>query len=185
MSFLEKQIERYRNDIIKSVQEQIKIKSVKGESKPGMPFGEGPREALEHALKLSEELGFKTKNVDGYAGHAEYGEGDDIVGVLVHLDVVPEGTGWVHPPYGGEIHDGKIYGRGTIDNKGPAIAALYALKALKDSGVNMKRRVRIIFGTDEESGWEDMDYYMENEENPMCGFSPDALFPIINSEKGI
>lgn len=185
MDILEKKVDEFKDDLVKSVQELIRIKSVKSEPKPGMPFGEGAYQALEHMLDLSERLGFKTKNVDGYAGHAEYGEGDDIVGVLVHLDVVPEGTGWTYPPYGAEIHRDKIYGRGAIDDKGPAVAALYALKALKESGAEMKRRVRIIFGTDEESGWEDMDYYMKKEETPMCGFSPDADFPIINSEKGI
>ncbi len=185
MDILEKKVDEFKDDLVKSVQELIRIKSVKSEPKPGMPFGEGTNQALEYMLDLSEKLGFKTKNVDGYAGHAEYGEGEDIVGVLVHLDVVPEGTGWTYPPYGGEIHSGKIYGRGAIDDKGPAAAALYALKALKESGAEMKRRVRIIFGIDEESGWADMDYYLKKEEIPMCGFSPDADFPIINSEKGI
>lgn len=185
MELIETKIDEMKDDIIKSTQELIRIKSVEEEAKPGMPFGEGVNKALEYMLELSGKLGFETKNVDGYAGHAQYGEGNEIVGVLVHLDVVPEGKGWTYPPYGGEIHDGRIYGRGAIDNKGPAIAALYALKALKEAGIETKRRIRIIFGTDEESGWEGIKYYFKKEETPLCGFSPDAEYPIINSEKGI
>lgn len=185
MELIETKIDEMKEDIIRSTQELIRIKSVEEEAKPGMPFGEGINRALEYVLDLSNKLGFETKNVDGYAGHAQYGKGDEIVGVLVHLDVVPEGKGWTYPPYGGEIHEGRIYGRGAIDNKGPAIAALYALKALKEAGIEAKRRIRVIFGTDEESGWEGIKYYFKKEEIPLCGFSPDAEYPIINSEKGI
>lgn len=117
MEFI-KLVESYKEDIIKSTQDIIKIKSVEEEAKPNMPFGEGPYKALEFALNLCEEMGFKTKNFDGYAGHADLGNEEETVGVLVHLDVVPEGDGWTYPPYGGEIHDGKIYGRGTTDDKG-------------------------------------------------------------------
>ena len=108
-----------------------------------------------------------------------------MIGILVHLDVVPEGSGWTYPPYGGEIHDGRIYGRGAIDNKGPAMAALFALKSLKDAGIKFNRRVRVIFGTDEESGFECMEYYKKHDEAPTMGFSPDANYPIINGEKGV
>jgi len=128
----------------------------------------------------------KTENFDGYAGHAEYGEGEEIIGILVHVDVVPEGSGWSYNPYGGEIADGKIYGRGTNDDKGPAVAVIYGLKAVMDSGIKFNRRVRIIIGCDEESGrWNCMKHYFKHAEMPMCGFSPDADFPIINSEMGI
>lgn len=178
-------VDTYKDDIIRSVQEIVKIKSVEGEKKDNMPFGQGPYEALKYALNLSEKLGFKTKNLDNYAGHAEYGEGDEIIGVLVHLDVVPEGDGWTYPPYGGEIHDGKIYGRGTIDDKGPAIACLYALKALKDSNVKLNKKIRIIFGTNEETGWGCVDYYFKHEQTPDMAFTPDADFPVIHGEKGI
>ncbi len=130
-------------------------------------------------------MGFKTKNLDGYAGHAELGEGDETVGILVHLDVVPEGDGWTYPPYGGEIHDDKIYGRGTIDDKGPAIACIYAMKALKESDVKLNRKIRIIFGTNEETGWGCMNYYFKHEKAPDMAFTPDADFPVIHGEKGI
>lgn len=178
-------IDSYQDNIIKSTQEIIRIKSVEGEAKPKMPFGEGPYRALEHALSLSKEMGFETKNLDGYAGYAEFGEGEETIGVLVHLDVVPEGEGWTYPPYAGEIHDDKIFGRGTTDDKGPAIATLYAMKALKESGIPLNRKIRIIFGTNEETGWGCMDYYFKHENPPTMAFTPDADFPVIHGEKGI
>jgi succinyl-diaminopimelate desuccinylase len=184
MRFL-KIIDEYEQDIIESTQEVIRIKSVEEEPLPGMPFGKGPYKALEYALKLGEEVGFKVKNLDGYAGHVEFGQGEETIGVLAHLDVVPEGDGWTYPPYGGEIHDGKIYGRGTTDDKGPAIAALYAMKALKESGIDLKRKIRLILGTNEETGWGCVKYYFEHEKAPDMAFTPDADFPVIHAEKGI
>ncbi len=178
-------IDSYKEKIINSTQEIVRIKSVEETPVPKMPFGEGPYKALECALELSNKLGFKTKNLEGYAGYAEFGEGEETVGVLVHLDVVPEGEGWTYPPYGGEIHDEKIFGRGTVDDKGPAIATLYAMKALKESGVPLNRKVRIIFGTNEETGWGCMDYYFKHEKPPTMAFTPDADFPVIHGEKGI
>jgi succinyl-diaminopimelate desuccinylase len=182
---LDERIEGYKEDIIKSTQEIVGFKSLKAEPEEGMPFGKALNDTLLYFLGLAENMGFKTKNVDGYAGHVEYGEGDEIIAVLVHLDVVPEGDGWTYPPYSGHIADNRIYGRGTIDDKGPAISALYALKAIKDSGVKLSKRIRIIAGLDEESGWACMEHYFKHEEKPIAGFSPDADFPIINSEKGI
>ncbi|MCG0276560.1 MAG: Sapep family Mn(2+)-dependent dipeptidase, partial [Thermosediminibacteraceae bacterium] len=182
---IEKAIKLNEEPLIKSVCEIIKIRSVEDAPAPGKPFGEGVARALEYALDLSRSFGFRTKNLDNYIGWAEWGEGAEMVGILVHLDVVPEGSGWTYPPFGGEIHDGKIYGRGAVDNKGPAMAALYALKTLKDAGVKFKRRVRVIFGTNEESGMKCIKYYLEHDEEPTMAFSPDAEYPIINGEKGI
>ncbi|NMA86674.1 MAG: dipeptidase PepV [Tissierellia bacterium] len=184
MEFL-KLIDSYEEDIIKSTQEIIRIKSVEEEAKDNKPFGEGPAKALEYALKLSEEMGFETKNFDNYAGHADLGNGEEIVGVLVHLDVVPEGDGWNYPPYEAEIHDGRIYGRGTNDDKGPAIACMYAMKALKESGIELDKKIRIIFGTNEETGWGCMKHYFAHEKAPNMAFTPDAEFPVIHGEKGI
>lgn len=180
-----KLVESFEKEIISSTQEIIKIKSIEEESLPGMPFGKGPYKALEYALNLSEDMGFKTKRLDGYAGHADLGEGEEIVGVLVHIDVVPEGSGWTYEPYAAEIHEGKIYGRGTTDDKGPAIAVLYAMKAISESGVHLSRKIRIIFGANEETGWGCMKYYFANEEPPNMAFTPDADFPVIYGEKGI
>lgn len=174
-----------REEIIKSTQEILKIKSVEDTAKEGMPFGEGVSKALEYALKLSEDMGFKTKNLDGFIGYAEYGEGEDYVGVLGHLDVVPEGDGWKYPPYGAEIHSGKIYARGALDDKGPIIAALYGLKAIKELNLPLSKKVRIIFGTNEETGCGEMEYYLKHEKPPVSGFTPDAMYPLIFAEKGI
>lgn len=183
---LDEKIVSMKQEIIRGVQEAIKIKSVGTEAKDGMPFGEGVHRALEHSLKLSESLGFKTVNVDNMVGYAEYGQGDEMVAVLGHLDVVPEGDGWSYPPYAAEIHDGRIYGRGATDDKGPTIGALYALKAIKDLNIPLKRRVRVIFGLNEETGSKCVKYYVDNGgEIPVCGFTPDAEYPIINGEKGI
>lgn len=184
MSFI-KLIDDYQHHIINSTQEVIKIKSVEEKPLPGMPFGEGPYKALEYTLNLAQTMGFEVKRFDGYAGHIDMGQGEEVVGVLAHLDVVPEGEGWSYPPYSGEVHDGKIYGRGTIDDKGPAIATLYAMKALKESGVELNRKIRLILGTNEETGWGCMNYYFKNEKAPDMAFTPDADFPVIHGEKGI
>ena len=182
----DKNIDSMKEDIIKSTKELIQIRSVESNPEPGAPFGIEVRKCLDKTLDICGRLGMKTKNFDGFAGHAEYGEGDGIIGILVHVDVVPEGSGWSHEPYGGEVDDGKIYGRGAIDDKGPAVAAIYALKAVMDSGIKFNRRVRIIIGCDEEGGsWKSIKHYLKHAEMPECGFSPDAEFPIINSEMGI
>ena len=182
---LDKIIDIYKDKLIKSTQELIAIPSVKGEAKQGMPFGEEINRALEHALKIGEKLGFLVGNVDGYAGFIEFGQGSETLGILAHLDVVPPGDGWTYPPFGGQIHDNKIYGRGAIDNKGPAMAALFAMKAVMEAGVPVNKKVRLILGTDEESGWEDMDYYFKNQPMPDFGITPDANYPVIHAEKGI
>ena len=182
---LDQKIVDMKDEIIQGVAESVRIKSVKSEKKEGMPFGEGVNQALEHALDLSKKLGFKVKNIDNMVGYAEFGEGEEMVAVLGHLDVVPEGDGWTHLPYDAKIHEGNLYGRGTLDNKGPIIGALFALKAIKDLELPLKRRVRIIFGTNEESGSKGVQHYNKTEEAPVAGFTPDAEYPIINAEKGI
>jgi len=182
----DKIVDSMKEDIIKTTQELVRIKSVEAKPEPGAPFGEGVRKCLDRTLEICKALGFKTESFDGYAGHAEFGEGEEIVGVLVHADVVPEGSGWSYDPYGGELAGGRIYGRGTSDDKGPAAAVIYGLKAVMESGEKFNRRVRIIIGCDEESGrWACMKHYFKHNEMPLCGFSPDADFPIINSEMGI
>ena len=183
---LDEKILAMKDEIVASVQAALRIKSVEEDEKNGTPFGEGIQKALEHCLELSETLGFKTVNLDNMIGYAEYGEGDEMVAVLGHLDVVPEGNGWTYPPYAAEIHDEKIYGRGATDDKGPTIGALYALKAIKDLRLPLKRRVRIMFGLNEESGSKCVAHYVaKGGEKPVAGFTPDAEYPIINGEKGI
>lgn len=178
-------IEKDMADLIRSLQELIQINSVRNEPVGNMPFGQGVQKSLEYALALGASLGFKTKNVDNYAGYIEFGEGKEMLGILCHLDVVPEGEGWTHGAFSGDIVDGKLYGRGTLDNKGPAIATLFAMKALRDSGFIPKKRIRLIMGTNEESGSQCMAYYLKHEETPTVAFSPDAEFPVIHGEMGI
>ena len=181
----EDKIESLRKEIIKETCNMVKIPSVYSkESKDNMPFGEEINNALEYILKLGKKLGFRTKNLDGYCGYIEFGEGNEIVGIVGHLDVVPIGEGWEHDPFKAEIDDGKIFGRGTIDDKGPVIAALYAMKAVMDLA-KVNKRVRLILGTNEENDWKCIDYYKEHEKWPTIGFSPDAGFPCIYAEKGI
>lgn len=181
---INKRIEELREELIRSTQEIVKIKSVQEKPQTGMPFGPGVSKALTKALDIADKLGFKTVNLDGYIGFAEYGEGEDYVGVLGHLDVVPEGDGWIYPPFEAVIADGKIFGRGTMDDKSPIIAALYGLKALKDLNFSLARKVRVIFGTNEESGCGDIEYYLQREKEPVSGFTPDGHYPIIYAEKG-
>jgi len=149
------------------------------------PYGTGPAKALDYVLNLCARLGIRTENRDGKTAWAEIGQGDEIVAILGHLDVVPVGDGWAHNPKGEVVGD-RLYGRGAVDDKGPTLAALFAMKELQDSGVPLKRRVRLIFGQSEETGnWEDMEYYKAHEQLPVFGFTPDADFPAIYGEKGI
>lgn len=181
---ISKKVEEFKDELIQSTREVLMIKSVEGEPTENAPLGKGVSEALEKALDICDKLGFKTVNMDGYVGYAEYGEGEDYIGVLGHLDVVPEGDGWKYPPYGAEIHDGKIYARGALDDKGPIMAALFGLKAVKECNLPLSKKIRIIFGTNEETGSKDMDHYMKYEKPPIAGFTPDAEYPIIYAEKG-
>jgi len=149
------------------------------------PFGEEINNALHYMLDLAQEDNFVTKNVKNYAAHIEYGKGKEILGVLCHLDVVPAGDGWSHPPFSPLVKDGKLYARGASDDKGPTMAAYFALKFLKELEIMPNKRVRIILGTDEETSWRGIDKYFETEEMPEMGFAPDANFPLIYGEKGI
>ena len=166
------------------LRESLRIPSVKGEPREGAPFGVEVRAALDHALGAAASLGFRTVDVDGMIGYAEYGEGEEMVAVIGHLDVVPEGTGWTVPPFEGVVRDGFLYGRGTGDDKGPIFGALFGLAAIRDLKIPLKRRIRVLFGCDEESGFADVAHYVTKEELPVLGFTPDAEFPLVNAEKG-
>ena len=183
---LKEAVNSYQEQLLKSLQESIQIPSVEGEHTAEFPYGEMVQKSLDHALATSKKLGFEVKDLEHQMGWCEYGKGDEMVAVLGHLDVVPEGDGWTVEPFGGEIRDGKIYGRGSMDDKGPAFAALYALAALRDSGLPLRRRIRILFGTNEETGSNDMKYYRSHGgEIPVMGITPDGEYPVINGEKGI
>ncbi|WP_010097322.1 dipeptidase PepV [Ornithinibacillus scapharcae] len=181
------EVTKRKDDFIKDLQGLLQIKSVLDEEKAtaNAPLGQGIKDALQYMLDLGEKDGFTSKNVGNLAGHLEMGQGDELIGVLGHVDVVPEGDGWSMDPYGGIVKDGKIYARGSSDDKGPTIAAYYGMKIVKELGLPINKRVRLIIGTDEESDWRCVDHYFEHEEMPTTGFVPDADFPIIFAEKGI
>lgn len=182
---LDEYIDNLQDDIIKETCNLINIPSVSEETNdPNMPFGKYANDALNYALELGNRLGFKTKNIDGYCGYIEFGEGEKLLGIIGHLDVVPSGDGWDTPPFEATIKNGRIYGRGAIDDKGPVIASLYAMKAIKDN-LKINYRVRLILGVNEEKDWKCIKHYKEKEELPIIGFSPDADFPCIYAEKGI
>ena len=176
-----------QNELITELQQLIQIPSVLDEeqSSSAHPFGPEPLKALEWMLQKGQEAGMTIKNVDQMAGHIEMGEGDELLGILGHVDVVPAGKGWTFPPFEGHVDNDRLYGRGAIDDKGPTMAAWMAMKLVKEAGIPLNKRVRLIIGTDEESGFRCVKRYFEKEEMPHIGFAPDADFPIINAEKGI
>ena len=180
-------IERTFEQQVKDLQALVAIPSVsRGEPEADKPYGERVDAAWRKAAEIARALGFeKVFDVDHRCGVIEYGEGEELVAVMAHLDVVPEGKGWTVDPYGGEIKDGRMYGRGTVDDKGAAVNALYALAAIKESGIPMKRRVRVLLGLDEECGCTGMEHYREVEGEPTMAFTPDAVYPVVNSEMGI
>jgi predicted dipeptidase len=172
----------------KALIELVRIPSVCDEGGGGTPFGEAIDLALRKTLQVAGELGFRTRYGEGgYYGYAEIGEGADMLGILGHLDVVPPGklSDWERDPFDPVEIDGMIYGRGTQDDKGPLLASLYAVKALMDAGVKFNKRVRFIFGTDEETLWRCINRYTAKEEMPSFGFSPDSRFPVTFAEKGL
>ena len=179
--------ESIKDDFLQSLKTIISYPSVLNEGENGTPFGQAIQDILKKTLDLCQELSFKTYlDPQGYYGYAEVGEGD-LLAILCHLDVVPAGdlTDWETPPFEASIRDGRIYGRGAQDDKGPSLAALYAVKSLLDQGIQFKKRVRFIFGTDEETLWRCMARYNTIEEHASMGFAPDSSFPLTYAEKGL
>jgi len=190
-------LEKYRDEVVHMLRELVSFKSVKGDPLEGQPFGEETDKAYRYMLERAVADGFDIFDADGYGGHIEWagavtderGEivaaAEETLGIPVHLDVVPAGDGWDHDPWGGEIADGRVYGRGASDNKGAVVAVYYAMKALRESGFTPSKNVRLILGLDEESAWEGMDKYFEKAPPPDFGFAPDGDFPVVNGEKGL
>ncbi|MCK4026381.1 dipeptidase PepV [Streptococcus iners] len=182
------EFDKRKDEFLADLFDLLRINSERDDSQADAqhPFGPGPVCALDKFLEIAQRDGYPTKNVDNYAGHFEFGEGDEVLGIFGHLDVVPAGSGWNTDPYEPQIIDGKLFARGSSDDKGPTMACYYGLKIIKELGLPTSKKVRFIVGTDEESGWADMDYYFEHVGLPLpdFGFSPDAEFPIINGEKG-
>lgn len=181
-------IEKNFDEIEKNIFEVVKIPSIKGETKNKAPFGIEVKKALIKTLEIAEKLGFKIVNLDNYIGYAQMGEGEEYIAILGHLDVVDIGDidNWsITAPFSPIKKDGKLYGRGILDNKAPIISSLYSVKYLFDTIPNFNKKIRVIFGTNEESGDEDIKYYLSKEKPPKFAFTPDGRFPVIFSERGI
>ena len=181
---LKEQIAAYTEEYLKNLNRLVRHNSVLSEAKPGMPFGQGPADVLAEALQIAEEMGFETVNLDNYCGYVEIGQGEELIGIAGHLDIVPVGDGWTHDPLKVTVEGDMVYGRGTTDDKGPVLMALYAMRIIRDSGVKLKKRIRLIMGCNEETGSRCMKHYMEVEEPLTMGFTPDASYPCIYGEKG-
>jgi len=195
VGYLER-LDSYKEEMLATLGDSIAIDSVETEpvkSSTGelMPFGKGIRDALLHILSVGEEMGFDTYNCDNYGGYIEYkaprngSEKPEQLGISGHIDVMPAGTGWTGDPFDMVEKDGFVYGRGVSDDKGPVFASLYAMKALKDEGIEPKMDIRLIIGCDEETNKAGMEYYLEKCGQPDMGFTPDGMFPLVNGEMGI
>lgn len=181
------EVEKRKEAFLQDLMALLKINSERNDEEANreFPFGPGPSLAMLEFLKIAHKDGFKTENFENYVGEVHYGQGEETLGIFVHADVVPAGQGWTNPPYEPTLREGRLYARGVLDNKGPALATYYALKILKEAGVPFYKKVNFIIGTDEESGWKDMAYYLPKVQLPDFGFSPDARFPVVNGEKVI
>lgn len=179
-------VEGYRNELLEKLGQLVAINSEEGESSADAPFGTGPRDALIAALKMMEEDGFRTVNLDNYIGYAEMGEGSQLIGITGHLDIVPAHMedGWKTDPFVMTEKDGVVYGRGVADDKGAVAASMIAMKVLRDMNVPLTKRIRLIMGTNEESGSKGLAYYVEKEGSCDYGFTPDGDFPGVHGEKG-
>lgn len=180
-------LDSHFEDMVKDLERLIKIPSVMGDPSHDFPFGEHPAAALSEMLDICREYGLSVRNIENYIGTADLfpTEQTPELGILCHLDVVPAGNGWNVPPFALTRRDGKLIGRGAIDDKGPSIAALYAVRAVKEAGITLNKNVRLIFGTNEENGSADLARYRQKESLPEMLFTPDGSYPLINAEKGM
>lgn len=177
-------IEELSKQMIEDIKTIVRMPSVETPYELNAPFGKDIALTLDKTLQIANSLGFETKQLDHYIGYAQYGKGDDYIGIIGHLDVVEVGSGWKHPPFSGYEEDGRIYSRGILDNKGPIMTCLYALYALKELNIKLNKPVRIIFGCDEETGFKDLEYYLKHELPPVMGFTPDCKYPVVYGERG-
>lgn len=185
-SVFDKALKEIEPQFFNGLRKIMQINSVKGEPQPNAPFGNGPKKALVETLALAKELGFTTKIINDAMGYAQLGDDNqNYIGVVGHLDVVHEGTDWNYPPFDLTLDNDIFYGRGVLDNKGPIIANLYALYLLKEMNYPFTKTIRIIFGTDEESGSADIPLYLEKEAPPMYGYTPDCKYPAVYGERGV
>lgn len=181
MTEIRKYLEEHREEMIALLGELTAIPSVQGDAEEGYPFGREPARALKLMLRRCDEYGFNVENVENYAGSADLGD-DPQLGILTHLDVVP---GWGEDCFTLKRSEGKLTARGAIDDKGPAVASAFALRAVRELGIPLKKGVRLIFGTNEENGSADIAYYRKKRTLPPMIFTPDGEYPLINGEKGM
>jgi len=174
----------HEQELLDDFRQMLRIPSLEGPAEPNAPFGKENRQALDLALSLGKKFGMRTKDLDGYIGYAEVGEGP-LVMALGHLDVVPVGPGWKHEPFGAEIDGGYVYARGATDDKGPTMASFYAIRAIKECVPELPFRLRQAFGCNEESGFGCVHHYVQVDEAPVFGVAPDSMWPLVNGEKGI
>lgn len=185
MNFLE-EAKRYEEQFKEDLKQIVSIPSLRDDmtKEEHAPFGKACREALDKMMEIGQKAGFHVKDIDGYACVIEYGEQEESIGILAHLDIVPIGDGWTHDPLACEEVNGFIFGRGVLDDKGPLIAALTAMRILKEHNIQLSKKIQLICGCDEESGMQCMDYYCKHEKLPLYSFTPDANFPAMYGEKG-
>lgn len=179
-------IEANKEQILADIAALVAIDSVEGQPQPGAPFGPGPKAALEKTLELAAGMGLVTRNCEDYIGYAELPGADPekYLAAICHVDVVPAGNGWSADPFQMRVQEGWMLGRGVADDKGPMVAVLYALKFLQEEGVSLRYPIRALVGDNEETGMEDVEYYLRNYPAPVFCFTPDAEFPVCNGEKG-
>lgn len=180
-------VDGYRDELVRRLGILVSINSEEGTPAADAPFGTGPRDALQAALKMCQEDGLQTVNLENYAGYAEAGTGKECIGIVGHLDVVPahKEDGWNTDPFTMTEKDGILYGRGVSDDKGAVVASMIALKVIKDLQIPLTKRIRLIMGTNEETGSKGLAYYVKKEGSVDYGFTPDGDFPCINGEKGM
>ena len=175
-----------REALVRDIGRLVAVPSVEGPAEPDAPFGKEPKRALELGLQIAAELGLETRNFENRIGCGEVrGESDKYLATITHVDVVPAGEGWTADPFTMREREGWILGRGVLDDKGPSIVCLYALKYLRERNVPLRYGVRALLGSNEETHMKDVEYYLENYPAPAFCFSPDADFPVCNGEKGI
>ena len=186
---IKEEVKKIQPELIEKIRELVSIYSIQMKPEENAPFGKGPAEALDKALEISEKLGFNTVNIDNKIGYAEYvpeeiRDYEEYIGIFGHVDVVPLGEGWKYPPLGGKIENNRIYGRGVLDNKGPILSNLFALHILKKLGIKFDVPVRIVFGTNEETGFACVKHYLTKEKAPVFGWTPDCKWPVVYGERG-
>ncbi|MFV0379879.1 MAG: Sapep family Mn(2+)-dependent dipeptidase [Anaerorhabdus sp.] len=182
---IKKQVEVHYDEIIKILADLVSFNSIEREKTGNYPFGKEVAMCLNKAIEYADSFGFKTKNLDNYIGYAEIGSGEKLIGILGHLDIVPSGEGWSSDPFKLKIDNNKIYGRGVADDKGAVVASLIAMKIVNEMGIDINKRVRLIMGTNEETGSKGLKYYVEKEGHIDMGFTPDGAFPGVHGEKGM